>query len=183
MAVSNTNSLPQSKCGTPPGSCAAHLWVTAVLSPAWCPTPAAPPSSAGLLMPPYECGTSRHRARWKCEHSLNIQGKITVSDLPFIIFPKLKGFMYSPSLSLPPPYFPPFLPPSFPSFTPSSSSQSLDHVLPVEGLHAQPGVFHLLSHSGRQAKAWRVQQLYSPSTLTGSTVNCLTGTTHPKVRP
>jgi len=57
----------------------------------------------------------------------------------------------------------------------------LDHIVPVEGLYAQPGVFHLLSHSGRQVKVWKVQHLYTPTTLTGCGVHHLTATTHPKV--
>ena len=57
----------------------------------------------------------------------------------------------------------------------------LDHTVPVEGLHAEPGSLHLLSHSGRLVKGWRVQQLYQPSTLIGSHAHFLRGTTHPKV--
>lgn len=59
--------------------------------------------------------------------------------------------------------------------------ERLDHAVPVEGLYAEPGSLHLLSHSGRLVKGWRVQQLYRQSTVIGSHTHFLQRTTHPKV--
>lgn len=61
------------------------------------------------------------------------------------------------------------------------SAFRLDHAVPVEGLYAEPGSLHLLSHSGRLVKGWRVQQLYRQSTVIGSHTHFLQRTTHPKV--
>ena len=57
----------------------------------------------------------------------------------------------------------------------------IDHTIPVEGLHSEPGSMRLLSFSTRQVKVWRVQQLYTQTALTGNKVHFLTSTTHPKV--
>ena len=60
-------------------------------------------------------------------------------------------------------------------------THSIDHTIPVEGLHCEPGIMHLLSYSSRQIKAWRIQQLYTQTALTGNKVNFLASSTHPKV--
>ncbi len=43
-----------------------------------------------------------------------------------------------------------------------------------------PGVSHVLSHSGRQLKGWKVQSLHTQHALTGP-VTFLTHSTHPLV--
>lgn len=48
------------------------------------------------------------------------------------------------------------------------------------GVACTPGVLHVLSHSGRQLKGWRVQSLYTQHSLTGP-VTFLTPTTHPLI--
>ena len=58
---------------------------------------------------------------------------------------------------------------------------SIDHTIPVEGLHCAPGSMRLLSYSSRQLKAWTVQQLYVQTALTGNKVNFLNSSTHPMV--
>lgn len=57
----------------------------------------------------------------------------------------------------------------------------IDHTIPVEGLHCEPGDMRLLSYSTRQVKAWSIQQLYVQTVLTGNKVYFLGTSTHPKV--
>jgi len=56
----------------------------------------------------------------------------------------------------------------------------ISHTTPVEGIHSEPGAYHLLSYSGRQLKAWSIEQLYQQSALTGA-VHFLGATSHPLV--